>query len=152
MSFLLIRRLLLSLALVSPLAHAGELHFERKGLALSGHDPVAYFVLGAPTPGKPEFSVTHEGSRFLFASAAHRERFLAEPARYLPQYAGHCAYGASNGYKAPADPLAWAIVNDKLYLNYNRAVQKRWNEDQPGHIRSADAAWPKTVMLPKVDE
>ena len=115
---------------------------DSSGLALKGHDPVAYFSEGKPVPGKPEFTATHEGATYRFASAASRDAFLASPARYAPQYGGYCAYGMASGYKAPIEPDAWTIVEGKLYLNYNRSVRSRWSADIPGYIREADANWP----------
>ncbi|MEO0831383.1 MAG: YHS domain protein, partial [Pseudomonadota bacterium] len=30
----------------------------------------------------------------------------------------------------------------KLYLNYNRRIQRRWERDIPGNVASGDANWP----------
>jgi hypothetical protein len=38
----------------------------------------------------------------------------------------------AGGYKAATDPAAFSVVGGKLYLNYNRDVQKQWNADVPG--------------------
>jgi hypothetical protein len=37
----------------------------------------------------------------------------------------------SRGYTADADPQAWKIVDGKLYLNYNKGVQQKWETDVP---------------------
>ena len=63
-----------------------------KGVAVGGYDPVAYFTVGKPVPGKADITVTHEGATWRFASAANRDAFKAEPAKYAPQYGGHCAW------------------------------------------------------------
>ena len=55
---------------------------------------------------------------------------------------GNCAWAVAEGYLAPVDPDAWAIVDGKLYLNANRRIQRRWERDIPGFIRRADANWP----------
>jgi YHS domain-containing protein len=115
---------------------------DSSGLALQGHDPVAYFTEGRPVPGRPELTATHEGATYRFASAANRDAFAAAPGKYAPQYGGYCAYGMASGYKAPVEPDAWTIVEGKLYLNYNRSVRSRWSSDIPGHVRKADANWP----------
>jgi YHS domain-containing protein len=114
---------------------------DSSGLALQGHDPVAYFTEGRPVPGRPELTATHEGATYRFASAANRDAFAAAPGKYAPQYGGYCAYGMASGYKAPVEPDAWTIVEGKLYLNYNRSVRSRWSSDIPGHVRKADANW-----------
>jgi YHS domain-containing protein len=112
------------------------------GLALKGYDPVAYFADGKPVRGKPEFTASHEGATYRFASAASRDAFRAAPAKYAPQYGGYCAFGMASGYKAPIEPEAWTIVEGRLYLNYNLPVRSRWSADIPGFIRKADANWP----------
>ncbi|EEZ94024.1 conserved hypothetical protein [Legionella longbeachae D-4968] len=42
-----------------------------------------------------------------------------------------------------SDPLAWKIVNDKLYLNLDKQIQEIWAKDMPGNIKKADAQWIK---------
>ena len=113
------------------------------GIAIRGYDPVAYFVSGAPAKGNAAISVEHAGARWLFANEANKRRFEADPHRYVPAYGGYCAYGAARGYLVEIDPNAWAIVKDKLYLNYDKKVQAQWEKDVPGLIAKADANWPK---------
>ncbi|MBY0564160.1 MAG: YHS domain-containing protein [Hyphomonadaceae bacterium] len=111
-------------------------------VGVSGYDVVAYFADGTPTRGSAEFRTTHQGVEYRFASAQHLAAFQANPARYLPQYGGYCAWAVSQGYTASADPDNWRIVDGKLYLNYNTEIQRRWEQDIPGHIRNANANWP----------
>jgi YHS domain-containing protein len=114
-------------------------------VAISGYDPVAYFTDGRPVRGSQQFSTTYQGYEYRFASAAHRDAFRAAPARYLPQYGGYCAWAVSQGYTASADPTNWRIVDGRLYLNYNDEIQRRWEQDIPGHIRNANANWPSVL-------
>ena len=47
------------------------------------------------------------------------------------------------GTTANIDPVnGWQIVDGKLYLNYNKAIQEKWMRDIPGFIRLADQNWP----------
>lgn len=116
--------------------------FSKRGLAIRGYDPVAYFTEGKPVEGKADFTHSYEGTTWRFASAANRDAFAADPLRYAPQYGGYCAYAVSQGYTASIDPDAWRIVDDKLYLNYSKSVQRRWERDVPGNIAKADTNWP----------
>lgn len=79
---------------------------------------------------------------WYFASAEHRDRFAADPEKYAPQDGGYCAWAVSQGHTAKIDPQAWAIVDDKLYLNYSKSVQSQPKQDVPGHIAKGDADWP----------
>ena len=142
----IVRRTAIALlvALVVPTAaFAQRVNTDRKGLAVDGYDVVAYFVEGRAVAGNAAFEHDLGGVRYRFASAANRERFVQEPQRYLPQYGGFCAYAVSKGYTADTDPLAWKVVDGRLFLNYDRSVQKIWEEDIPGRIAKGDANWPR---------
>jgi YHS domain-containing protein len=114
-------------------------------VAVSGHDPVAYFTEGRPVRGSKAFTATWAGAEYRFASAANRDAFRANPARYAPQYGGYCAWAVSQGYTASADPAVWRIVDGKLYLNYNAEIGRRWGQDVTGHIARANSNWPKVL-------
>lgn len=111
------------------------------GLAIDGYDPVAYFVAGKPTRGLPELEYVWNGTRYRFATAANRDRFARDPAAFAPQYGGFCSWAVSRGYTASIDPMAWAVVDGKLYLNYSTRVQRTWEGDVQGNIKKADANW-----------
>lgn len=116
--------------------------FAESGLAIRGTDPVAYFTEGRPVAGDP--AITHDwmGATWAFATEENRAAFAADPEAHAPQYGGFCAWAVAEGYTAPIDPEAWRIVDGKLYLNYSRRIQRRWEGDIPGNIARADANWP----------
>ncbi len=113
--------------------------------AIRGYDPVAYFTQSKPVKGTPELKYAWKGADWHFASKENLDAFKADPEKYAPQYGGYCAYGTSSGYKAPTEAGAWTIVDNKLYLNYNRKVKETWSKDTPGYIKKADANWPQVV-------
>jgi YHS domain-containing protein len=120
------------------------------GIAVKGTDVVAYFTEGRAVAGSAAFSVDHGGVEYRFASAEHRDRFLADPQAYLPQYGGFCAYAAARGYKADVSPDAFRVVDGRLYLNYDRAVLAEWAKDVPGYVAAADRNWPTVRLLEDV--
>ena len=113
------------------------------GIAIDGTDPVAYFTDNAPVPGSSEFTYEWGGATWQFSSAENRDLFVSNPEAYAPQYGGHCAWAVAQGYIAPTEPDAWSIVDGKLYLNYNRSIQSRWERDIPGNIVKGDSNWPE---------
>lgn len=115
---------------------------DRKGIALKGYDPVAYFEQGRPVKGSPEFRHEWNGATWHFTSAATRDTFKSSPEKFAPQYGGYCAWAVSNNYTADADPEAWKIVNGRLYVNYNKGVQKKWEPEAARRISDADRNWP----------
>lgn len=126
--------------------------FERNNLAIEGYDPVAYFTEQKPVKGSSEFRSDFQGLTFQFASATHRDTFVGNPEKFVPQYGGYCAYGMAKGYKAKIDPAAFTVVGDKLYLNYSETVRSQWLTDIPGYIRKADVNWPDVKKITKIHE
>lgn len=119
--------------------------YQSGGAAASGYDVVAYFTEARPVDGSDAYTAEHEGATWRFASAENRDLFVADPAKYAPQYGGYCAYAVSYGSTASTVPEAWKIVDGKLYLNYSKRIQGRWEQDAPGHIAKADQNWPSVL-------
>lgn len=120
---------------------AAALNKDSSGLALDGYDAVAYFTENLPRTGVPEFTADYDGAKWQFVSAANRDAFQKEPAKYVPQYGGYCAWAVSQGYTADTDPKTGKVVDGKLYLNYNPDVAKKWNENVPKYITDGDKNW-----------
>jgi YHS domain-containing protein len=114
-------------------------------VAVSGYDPVAYFTENKPVKGDPKFSFDYMGAKWQFSSAENRDKFAAAPQSFAPQYGGYCAWAVSQGYTASGDPMFWKIVQGKLYLNFDAAVQKKWETDIPGFIQKANTNWPAAL-------
>ncbi len=130
-------------------ALAGEFN-ETDGVAIKGFDPVAYVTERAAVPGRAEFSSVYGGSTFHFRDAGNRDAFIANPAKYAPQYGGYCAYGVARGYKAATTPEAFSVIDGKLYLNYNAEVNTLWSKNIPGFIDKANLQWPMVARATKV--
>jgi len=147
-----IRTLLLAAAaFAAPLAIAAPAHadggvyvgVEGENIAVSGYDTVSYFQgNGVPVKGSARFSVKHDGAVWHFANQANANKFKADPDAYAPQYGGHCAWAlGANGRLAPGDPKLYKLVDGKLYLNFNKNVQKTWLSNISGFIKNANVAW-----------
>jgi YHS domain-containing protein len=117
-------------------------YYSKEGTAINGYDPVAYFLQQQAMEGNNEFSADWSGSKWKFISQANLDSFKLAPQKYAPQYGGYCAFGLSENHKAPTDPKAWTIVDNKLYLNYNPKVKEMWLKDTTGKIKTANYNWP----------
>ena len=89
---------------------------------LEGRDVVAYRESPERAiPGDADFAVTLEGGFvFWFATANHRNRFVEEPAAFLPRLGALCALGMSGGdprhsSKLDAKALATIPVDPDAY-------------------------------------
>jgi len=137
---------LLLLAAAAPLAAVSPVNKSFfGGVAIEGYDPVAYFTDGKPVEGKKQYTHDWMGATWRFASAGHRDLFVADPEKYAPQYGGWCAYAVAHNDTAGIDPEAWTIHDGKLYLNYDEEIQAKWLADRDAFIAQANANWPKLV-------
>lgn len=133
-------------------ANAGEQYIDSTGFAVSGFDVVAYHDLEqasvnsnqpAAIPGKAHITAEYNGATFAFASEKNRKTFLQNPAKFAPQYDGHCAYGVAVNNKVPGNPNLWRIVDGKLYLNITKTIADRWVKDIPGNLARSEVIWPE---------
>jgi len=116
-----------------------------RGVAVGGYDPVAYFTVGKPVRGKKKFETEWDGVKWRFSSAENRDTFLKMPASFAPQFGGYCAYAVGIGKTAKGSPRNWKIVDGKLYLNYNRSIQRTWVRKQSYYIRKGRKNWPRVL-------
>ncbi len=137
--------LLLGAFAASSVSHAADIDMsaDANDVALSGYDTVSYFTSSNPTQGSNQFTSTYKNTIYQFANAKNRDTFRANPSHYAPQYGGYCAMGVALEKKLTVDPTAWRIVDGKLYLNLNKAVQTKWLSDVPGHLATAEELWPE---------
>jgi YHS domain-containing protein len=112
-------------------------------LGLKGYDPVAYFTLGAATPGVATYELVWDGVRYRFANAQHREMFRATPDKYAPQFGGQCAMNMANGNRRESDPTIWTISNGRLYVFASAAGSERFRQESEMNAARAATNWQK---------
>ena len=115
------------------------------GVALEGHDPVAYFTEHRPVPGKPEFESNYNGATYRFASLENRVTFENAPEAYVPAYGGFCGYAASINRVSPVNVHIFQIVDGRLVLQHTPKAYRLFNEDLAGSVKRADENWPGLV-------
>jgi YHS domain-containing protein len=126
---------------------ANEVFITEAG-AINGYDPVAYFKSNQPVKGNKEFNYEWNGATWYFSTMENLNEFKNSPEIYMPQYGGYCAYGTADGHKAPTQPDAWTVVNNKLYLNYDKDVMTQWRKDTESFIIKADENWDEVRIQP----
>lgn len=136
--------------MIAGAAHAGPQYVDESNFAVSGYDVVAYQSLeqvpagqrqSEAVPGDANITAEYNGSTWAFSTEENRDKFVANPEAYAPEFDGHCAYGVAQGGKVPANPNLWRIVDGKLYLNITPNVVTFWEEDIPGQIDTAVSNW-----------
>lgn len=119
------------------------------GVAIGGHDTVAYHALPAEPhekaiSGKKTYTVKWKGAKWRFATAESAEKFRAEPRRYSPAFNGHCANALSLGKGLlKTDGTHWEIFGEQLYLFYAAKGRDRWisTDNVQPFIEAAEQAW-----------
>ena len=118
------------------------------GVAIGGHDSVAYHELGrepqeSAVSGAKSYIVKYKGAKWRFASEQSSKLFEANPEKYSPAYNGHCANALSLGEGLiRTDGTHWEIFEDQLYLFYAARGRDRWNDGNwQSYKQESDAAW-----------
>ena len=130
-----------------------DMNANQNDVAISGYDTVSYFTKGKAVEGSHKFTATYKNAIYQFSSSENRDLFKSNPEKYAPQFGGFCAMGVALEKKLDVDPKAFRIVDNKLYLNLNSDVQKKWLTDVPGNINTAESNWPeiKTKTAQELD-
>jgi len=103
----------------SPAVDQTQVQSNDQGIAIDGFDPVAYFDDGKAVKGLPTHSCEYLNTTWHFSSAENRDKFLANPEKFSPQYGGYCAHSLSNNKIIESNPQSFSIRDDKLYLYVN---------------------------------
>jgi len=129
--------------IVSSISFAADIDVNANAndIAIHGYDAVSYFTDSKAVKGNQKYSATYKSAIYQFSSESNRDQFRNNPEKFAPQFGGFCAMGVALDKKLDTDPTAWKIVEGKLYLNLNKAVQKKWLSDVPGHLATAERVW-----------
>jgi YHS domain-containing protein len=128
---------------ISSLSFAADIDINANAndLAIHGYDAVSYFSDSKAIKGNHKYTATYKSAIYQFSSKENRDSFQENPEKFAPQFGGFCAMGVALNKKLDIDPMAWKIINDKLYFNLNKAVQKKWLSDVPSHLDTANRTW-----------
>jgi YHS domain-containing protein len=111
-----------------------------KGVALRGYDPVSYRS-GEPQLGKSELRAEHQGATYQFSSRDSLAEFSKNPQAFVPQFGGFCSFAMSKGFTADANPQAFALVDDQLFVFDSEGVRDSWKEAQGDNIAKGRGNW-----------
>lgn len=131
------------------LAGCGSMHVTSEGddsrLMLRGHDPVAYFTRGKPTPGSPAIKAVHDGVTYRFATEEHRRQFVANPDRYVPQFGGFCANGMVYAIPLGGGVENFKVIEGKLYTFGGARSKLYFEMDEARNLKLAHHYWDTEV-------
>jgi hypothetical protein len=112
------------------------------GLALSGFDPVAYFIDSKAIIGRPELEVRFAGATWRFHNEGNRAEFAAHSEIYLPGFGGYDPMALTRGVAVPGHPEVWLIIQQRLYLFRKPETRDAFAADTDEFIAAAEKQWP----------
>jgi YHS domain-containing protein len=115
-------------------------------LVLRGNDPVAYFTAGRPVAGRADLKTEHRGLTYRFASEESRRQFIANPARYEPQFGGFCAQSMAYAVPVAADAATFKVIDGRLYLFDTPRARLYFEMDQERNLKLAWHYWESEVQ------
>jgi len=112
------------------------------GLAISGYDPVAYFVDKTAVPGRGDLEYAFAGGVWRFHNEGNRAAFMTDPQVYMPRFGGYDPVHLARGVAVPGDPRLWYLAHERLYLFYSAEDQAAFVSDAERTSATADRKWP----------
>jgi hypothetical protein len=89
------------------------------GYAISGFDPVAYFVAGAPVTGQNQYEFVYDRALWRFQNEGNLNAFRQHPEIYEPLFGGYDPVTVAQGRAVEGLPQIWAVVGSRLVLFSN---------------------------------
>jgi hypothetical protein len=112
------------------------------GLAISGFDPVAYFIDGKPKIGRAKLELRLDGVVWRFFNEGNRAAFADHPEVYAPRFGGYDPVAIARGVSVPGHPTFWAVTGERLYLFYSAEARTTFLADPGRILDAADRKWP----------
>jgi YHS domain-containing protein len=121
-------------------AEARADHKEGHRIGLEGYCPVCILDARKWEKGSPEHSATYDGLEYHFPNDAVKEKFLANPARYVPALGGDCIVCyAKLGKRVPGNVEHAARHDNRIFL-FPGAKEQQAFLSNPKEFADADLA------------
>ncbi len=121
------------------------MNVNNKGVILDGYDTVAFFTVKKPVKGNAKIQAKYNDAIFYFSSEKNKKLFQKNPAKYVPQFGGWCAYAVSLGHVSPIGVDFFKIQNGRLILQHNQKAWDLYEKEPAKNLVKADKNWPKLI-------
>ncbi len=109
-------------------------------IGLGGYCPVCILDANKWAKGSPEHQATYDGVTYYFPDEAIKQKFLANPAKYVPALDGDCIVCyAKLGKRVPGSVYHAARYDDRLFL-FPGAEQQQAFLSNPKEFANVDLA------------
>ncbi len=115
-------------------------HMEEPRIGLGGYCPICILDANKWVKGSPEHQGTYDGVTYYFPEEAIKQKFLANPAKYVPALGGDCIVCyAKLGKRVPGSVNYSARYENRLFL-FPGAEQHQAFLSNPKEFANADLA------------
>ena len=115
------------------------------GYAISGYDPVDYFVKDRAVRPDVGIEAVWGGVSWNFRNVGNKAAFLSDPHVYAPRFGGIDPYRLANSQSVQGNPVLFDIYEKRLYLFYDGVSLLRFKQGRKAFIARASLAWPKVA-------
>ena len=112
-----------------------------KKVALRGRDVVSFSKDTGPVKGSKEYTAEWDDTKWYFSNEENRDLFKSDPKKYIPEFGGWCPVALSLGEFKVGKTNQFTRVDDKLYLNYNKKLQRQFSNNPEPYIVKAQVSW-----------
>jgi len=103
--------------------------WQGESVALKGRDVVSFFNNDdGPVKGSKDHVVEWDNTKWRFASAENADLFKLDPNKYVPEFGGFCPVALADNKAKIGKSSHYTVIDDKLYLNYNRSSQYKFRD------------------------
>lgn len=113
----------------------------QSGVAMSGYDPMSYFLGGYGRRGTAEYEYFWEGAVWRFESEGNLMAFRDNPLTYAPQFGGYDATKMAGDLRVSPDPQYGDLYKNRLYLFHSQRNLNEWLELKNKHVKAAQKNW-----------
>ncbi len=115
-------------------------HEQESRIGLGGYCPVCIVDASKWAKGSPEHQATYDGVTYYFPDDTIKQKFLANPAKYVPALGGDCIVCyAKLGKRVPGNVNHTARYDNRLYL-FPGAEQQQAFLSKPKEFANVDLA------------
>ncbi len=112
------------------------------GYAISGYDPVAYFVDGNATAGLGDYEFVYDRAVWRFHNEGNLNAFRLHPEVYEPMFGGYDPVTVAQGKAVEGRPQLFAVVGSRLVLFSNTENRDTLLKAPRNWLATASQRWP----------
>lgn len=113
----------------------------RMGVAISGYDPISFFLRGQGAVGSRNYEYFWAGAVWRFENEGNLNAFRDSPLTYAPQFGGYDAVKMALDLQVSPDPKYSEMFENRLYLFHSQVNLDEWHDSKSKYIKAGRTNW-----------